>query len=213
VVGAAVTSLDLSVIDQATAYKLMVSSIAPRPIAFISTRNAAGVGNLAPFSFFNGVASDPATLMFAITRNGDGSKKDTLRNIEETKQFVVNSVEENIAEAMNQASALYPYGVDEMAKVGLTPLPSLKVAPPRVAESAIHFECELYDSLEVGEGGRGSSVIIVGRILMMHFSERVLLDGKFIPEEFKPISRLGGPNYARLGKLFTLKRPTTPSAG
>src|SRR5690349_10987328 len=120
-------SLDFDSLPGATRYKIMIGAVVPRPIAFVSTINSAGTGNLAPFSFFNAVSSDPPCLAFSITRKRDGSKKDTLRNIEETRGFVVNTVSEWMADPMNQSSADYPYGVDEMAKVGLTALPSTRV--------------------------------------------------------------------------------------
>ena len=188
-------------------YKLLIGAIVPRPIAFISTVSEKGIGNLAPFSFFNGVSSNPPALMIAITRKKDGTKKDTLRNIEATRQFVVNSVSEWIAEPMNLCSAEYPYGVDEMAKVGLTPIPSIRVRPPRIKEAALHFECELYDSMEVGDGGEGSSTLIVGKILMIHAHAAAFQNGKLILDELKPISRLSGTSYGHTSEVFDLPRP------
>lgn len=188
-------------------YKLMIGSIVPRPIAFISTVNSDGIGNLAPFSFFNGVASNPPALMLAFTRKSDGTKKDTLRNIETTKQFVINCVNEDLVEPMNACSADYPYGVDEMLKVGLTPLQSIQVRPPRVAESPVQLECELYDTLEVGDGSEGSSTIVVGKILLMHVMGNVLHDNKIKIDLLKPVARLGGIGYAKVTDTFNLARP------
>jgi len=200
-------SLDPTQIGSPSTYKLMIGMIVPRPIAFISTVSPEGVGNLAPFSFFNGVSSNPPAVMIAITRKKGGEKKDTLRNIEATRQFVVNSVNEWIVEPMNQCSANYPYGVDEMEKVGLTPLPSQRVKPPRVKESAIHLECELYDTLEVGDGSEGSSTIVVGKIVMVHVHTPAYKDGKIILEVLKPISRLAGASYGHTTGVFDLPRP------
>lgn len=188
-------------------YKLMIGAIAPRPIAFISTVNSEGVGNLAPYSFFNGVSSNPAAVMIAFTRKKGGGKKDSLLNIEATKHFVVNSVNEWLVEHMNQCSAEYPHGVDEMQKVGLTPIASERVKPPRVKEAGFQLECELYKTLEVGDGSEGSSTIVVGKILMIHVHEPAYKDGKILLSELKPISRLGGISYGKLGETFEIPRP------
>jgi flavin reductase (DIM6/NTAB) family NADH-FMN oxidoreductase RutF len=200
-------SLDLATMSPPAIYKLMIGTIVPRPIAFVSTVSAAGVGNLAPFSFFNGVSSDPPCVVISITRKNDGSKKDTLRNIEETRQFVVNTVSDWMVEPMNQCSGEYPYGVDEMQKVGLTPLPSAKVSANRVKESAIHLECELVQTVEIGNGNVGSATLVIGRIVMMHFREDVYEDGKVNIENLKPVARLAGAKYALLGEIFELARP------
>ncbi len=200
-------SLDPQQIGTTSTYKLLIGAIVPRPIAFVSTVSPEGKGNLAPFSFFNGVSSNPPAVMIAITRKKNGEKKDTLLNIEATRQFVVNIVSEGIVEPMNQCSAEYPYGVDEMLKVGLTPLPSEKVKPARVKESAIHFECELYNTLEVGDGSEGSSTIVIGKILQVHVRAEVYQDGKILIDELKPISRLGGPSYGKTTDIFNLPRP------
>ncbi|OFZ18527.1 MAG: hypothetical protein A2X94_00755 [Bdellovibrionales bacterium GWB1_55_8] len=188
-------------------YKLLIGAIVPRPIAFISTVSPEGKGNLAPFSFFNGVSSDPPCIMVAITRKPDGGKKDTLRNIEATRQFVVNSVSEWMAEPMNYCSADFPYEVDEMEQVGLTPIPSLTVKPPRVKESPIHLECELYNTMEVGDGRPGSSTIVVGRIVTMHIHERAYDNGRIRIEELRPLSRLAGFSYGKTSGIFDIPRP------
>jgi flavin reductase (DIM6/NTAB) family NADH-FMN oxidoreductase RutF len=187
-------TLDPKDLGQKGMYKFMIGAIVPRPIAFVSTINATGVGNVAPFSFFNGVASNPPTLMISITRKSTGDKKDTLRNIE-------------MIGAVNQCSAEYPYGVDEMRTVGLTPLPSQKIKPPRVGESSIHFECELYKTLEVGDGSEGSATLVVGKILLIHVDQRVYQNGRIQIEPLQPISRLAGTSYGRVSDLFDLERP------
>lgn len=188
-------------------YKLLIGAVVPRPIAFVSTMNESGVGNLAPFSFFNGVSSNPPALMISIARQKNGSKKDTLLNIESTRQFVVNTVSEWLAEPMNQCSAAYPYGVDEMTKVGLTPIPSVCIKPMRVKEAAIQMECELYGSLEVGDGSEGSSTIVVGKILMIHVAKEIYRDGKILIEPLKPLARLAGASYGITGEIFDIPRP------
>ena len=200
--------LDPRVIGPQQTYKLMIGLIVPRPIAFVSTISSEGIRNLAPFSFFNGVSSNPPALVISVTRNSDGSKKDTLRNIESTGEFVVNSVNEWLLGPMNQCSGQYPYGVDEMQKVGLTPLPSETVKPFRVKESAAHFECKVYKTLEVGDGTEGSSTLIVGVIERIHIHSLAYRDGKIVLEEFKPLSRMAGNAYARVEGVFNLPRPS-----
>jgi flavin reductase (DIM6/NTAB) family NADH-FMN oxidoreductase RutF len=200
-------AIDVSTLPAPEAYRLLISGIIPRPIAFVSTRSSAGINNLAPFSFYCGVSSNPPCLAISIARKPDGSKKDTLRNIEETKQFVVNSSHEWLAEPLVHCAATYPYGVDEMEKVGLTALQSLRVLPPRVAESALHYECELYKTVEVGDGGPGSSTLVLGKILHCHVSSHLYANGRIDFANFQPLSRLGGISYAALGDVFELEIP------
>ncbi len=201
-------TLDPKQMEAKTIYKFMIGAIVPRPIAFISTLSPQRIGNLAPFSFFNGVSSNPPAVMIAITRKSNGDKKDTLLNIESTSEFVVNNVSEPIAKKMNQCSAEYPYGVDEMQKVGLTPLPSSLVRPSRVKESSVHLECKLYDTLEVGDGSEGSSTIVVGTIQMIHIDENVYQNGRILLEKLNPLCRLAGGSYGLVSEVFDLPRGT-----
>jgi flavin reductase (DIM6/NTAB) family NADH-FMN oxidoreductase RutF len=202
-----ILTLDPLELGQKGIYKFLIGAIVPRPIAFISTCNSEGIGNLAPFSFFNGVSSNPPAIMVAITRKKGGAKKDTLRNIETNGEFVVNSVNQWIVEAMNQCSAEYPYGVDEMHKVGLTPIPSHLIKPARVLESAIQMECKLYKTMEIGDGSEGSSTIIVGTIEKVHIDSAIYKDGKIQIEKLQPISRLAGASYGKTCEIFELPRP------
>lgn len=199
--------LDLSKLDTTSVYKLVIGSVVPRPIAFVSTLSAEGHGNLAPFSYFNAVSSDPPCLMVSITRKNSGEKKDTLRNIEATGEFVVNIVSEWMVAPMNHCSAEYPYGVNEMEKVGLTPVPSVLIKPPRVAESAIQMECKLEKIVEIGEAKVGASSLVIGRIALMHVHEGAYDQGRIRPGFLKPISRLGGLSYGRTTDIFELPRP------
>ncbi|MBN8548675.1 MAG: flavin reductase family protein [Deltaproteobacteria bacterium] len=205
--------LDPTKIPAKEIYKLIIGSIVPRPIAFVSTISAGGVTNLAPFSFFNGVSSNPPCVMISISNKEDGSKKDTLRNIEETKQFVVNSANEWLAEPLVHTAASFPYGVDEMSVVGLTAEPSLKVKPPRVKESAFQMECELYKTVEIGDGSAGSTTVIFGKILFMHAHESVYKDGRILFSEYKAIGRLGGFSYGRVTETFDIPVPRVGSDG
>jgi flavin reductase (DIM6/NTAB) family NADH-FMN oxidoreductase RutF len=199
------------IIDPATTprpdvYSLMIRCIAPRPIAWVSTISREGVHNLAPFSFFTGVSSKPPTILFVAGRHDDGRKKDTLVNVEATGQFVVNVVPEALAEAMNITATEYPYGISEFGKAGLTPQPSERVAPPRLKESPIHFECERHEILHVGVDAVGGGAIVVGRIVLIHVDESVLRNGKVDYELYHPIGRLGGMEYSRTRDRFTLIR-------
>jgi len=141
-------------------YGLLISVIQPRPIAWVSTVSPDGKPNLAPFSFFTGIAANPMSLCFAPVRSREGRRKDTLVNVEATRQFVVNIVNEALAQRMVQTSADYPYGVDEFEKAGLAAAPSLKVRPSRVKDSPVSLECELIQSVTLSEGPLGGSLVI-----------------------------------------------------
>lgn len=187
-------------------YSLMIRCIGPRPIAWVSTISPGGVYNLAPFSFFTGVSSSPPAICFVAGRHNDGTKKDTLVNIEANGQFVVNMVPDALAEAMNITATEYPHGVSEFDKAGLTASPSQRVAAPRLKESPIHFECERHDVLHVGEDAVGSGTIVVGRIVLIHVDESVLKDGKVDYDLYQPVGRLGGMEYSRTSDRFTMMR-------
>lgn len=180
----------------------MVESIAPRPIAWISTRAKDGSTNLAPFSFFNAVASEPPTLVVSITPNRSGADKDTLKNIRETSQWVVNLADDTLLQKLHQTSAEYPYGVSEFKEAGLTEAKSLLVNAPRVAESPIQLECKLVQLVEVGQGGRGSSTLAIGEIVAFHFNDEIFKNGHVDAEAYRPIARLGGPNYSLRGEII-----------
>ena len=138
--------LDPATLPHQEAYKLLTGSVLPRPIAWVSTINKDGVTNLAPFSFFMGVCAKPLTIAFAPMQKPNNTPKDTLINIRETKEFVVNMVSESLVKRMNQTSADYPFGISEFDQAGLTETKSIIVSPPRVLESPISLECKLqYD--------------------------------------------------------------------
>ena len=190
-------------------YKLMTGSVVPRPIGWISTLSAAGAPNLAPFSYFNAVSAAPPTLLFCLGPKDPGTPKDTLKNVRDTGEFVVNVVTEALAEAMNHTSVKAPYGEDEFALAGVTPAPSLTVRPPRVAESPIHFECRVAHIYPVGEGeSHIGSHIVVGHITHIHVDDALLIDGDKIDlGKLKPVGRLAGRGYARITDTFDLERP------
>lgn len=187
-------------------YLLLISTILPRPIAWVSTISPEGVPNLAPFSFFTGIAANPMSLCFAPVNDRNGKKKDTLVNVEATGQFVVNLVGEHSAERMNQTSAAYPYGVSEFEKAGVTALPSLKVRPPRVQESLVSMECELIQVVTLAEGALGGNLVI-GKVLHFHCEDSVWNGGKPRHQDLKNIGRMEGAWYARTSDAFELPRP------
>lgn len=193
-------------------YRHMTHLITPRPIAWVSTVDAQGRVNLAPFSFFNGVGTNPPSVMFSPVRNRQGVKKHTLLNVEQTRQFVVNIVSGKTVEVMNQTSADYDYGVSELEAAGLTPVPSQRVSPPRVAEASASLECEVFQLVPVGDGPL-SATVVIGRVLLVHVSEEVLnADHQIDPEKLDTVGRMGGALYTRTRDLFELQRPTTPGA-
>ena len=187
-------------------YKLLTGSIIPRPIAWIATIDDAGTNNLAPFSYFNMVGDDPPHVMFS-TRRDNNSNKDTLNNVLSTKQFVVNMVTEALAEQMNSTAQAVPADVDEFQMVGITPIPSSAVKPMRVKESLVQFECEMVHHYFLENHKQGGACVVIGRVVRMHFDESVLLeDYKINMETYKPIARLAGSNYSKIGEVFSIKR-------
>lgn len=193
-------------LEHIAVYKLLTGSVIPRPIGWISSISEDGINNLAPFSYFNIVGDDPPHVMFS-TGIGNHTQKDTLNNVLAIKQFVVNMVTEETVEQMNSTAQSVPDEVDEFELAGLTPIRSEKVKPMRVKESPVHFECELVHHYYLENHKQGGSCIIVGRIVMMHFDDDILLDNyKINLETYKPISRLAGSNYAKIGEIFSNKR-------
>lgn len=199
--------LDFSTLSPRDAYQWMTRVIVPRPIAWVSTISAEGKTNLAPFSFFQGVCAKPPTLMFVPVNNRDGSKKDTVRNIEQVPEFVVNLVSHALAAPMNETAAVLPYGESEFDKAGLATAPSLTVRPPRVAAAPAAFECKLDRIVNIGEGPMAAHVIF-GRILSLHVGDDLLgADGKPDSAKLDLVARMGGDDYATSRDLFALHRP------
>ena len=187
-------------------YKLLTGAVIPRPIGWISSLSEDGINNLAPFSYFNVVGDDPPHVMFS-TGIGNHKQKDTLNNILATKQFVVNLVTEETVEQMNITAQSVTSDVDEFELAGVTPIASKKVKPMRVKESPVHFECELVHHYFLENHKQGGACILVGRIVMMHFDDTILLENyKINLETYKPIARLAGSNYAKIGEIFAVKR-------
>lgn len=186
------------------AYHLLVSVVLPRPIAWVSTVDRHGIFNLAPFSAFCLVSVEPAMVGFSVGARGDGQQKDTLRNIETTREFVVNVVEESLAEAMNITSAPYPSDVSEIKKAGLTPVKADLVQAPLLAESPINMECRLEQVLTFGKTATTDSFII-GEILLVHVRDELYSDGEVKVSKFKAIGRLGGDMYCRIQDRFEME--------
>ena len=190
-------------------YTLMVQLITPRPIAWVSSVSEAGVTNLAPYSFFNGVGANPPTVVFCPANQRDGSPKDSLRNVLETNEFVVNVVSSDDAALMNQSSANYDSEVSEFEAIGIETLESEKVTPPRIASSRAQFECRLLQHIELGTGPSGANVVI-GEIVMLHVADSIISDGIVDPAKLDNIGRLGGKAYSKTTDRFELDRPTAP---
>jgi flavin reductase (DIM6/NTAB) family NADH-FMN oxidoreductase RutF len=199
--------IDPSQHDYADIYKLMIGIVIPRPIAFVSTIDAAGVRNLAPFSYFTACGSNPPVVCFCTAvRSEPRPHKDTLENIRATGEFVVNVVSEEIAEQMNKTSAEVPPEVDEFVLSGLTPLASDLVMPPRVAESKVQMECKLHQIVPVSDKP-GGGILVLGEVLRFHILESVLDGYKIDPGKLKAIGRMGGPTYVRTQDRFNMERP------
>jgi len=188
--------------------RLILGSVVPRPIAWVSTLSENGQPNLAPFSFFNAVCYKPPTLLFCPgVRGVDGGRKDTYYNIRATREYVINIVTEDLAERMNITATDLPSEINEFELAGLTPAASTKVKPPRVAESPVNYECRLQQIIDIGDGSVGSGWIIIGEIVHMHVADEVMLpDYKIDIHALKPIARLSGPQYARVNDVFEMKR-------
>lgn len=199
--------LDFSTLPPRDAYLWMTRVIVPRPIAWVSTISADGRTNLAPFSFFQGVCAKPPTLMFVPVNNRDGTKKDTVRNIEQVPEFVVNLVSHALAGPMNETAATLPYGESEFEKAGLATAPSIHIRPPRVAAAPAAFECQLDRIVTIGEGPLSANVVF-GRILTLHVGDELLgADGKPDSAKLDLVARMGGEDYATSRDLFSLHRP------
>lgn len=201
--------IDPANLNRREAHELLVGAILPRPIAWVSTVGQDGVYNIAPFSFFSGMSSKPAIVGFGVGSKRDGGKKDTLANIEFSRDFVINAVTDALAEAMNQTSGEYPSQIDEFQVANLTPLKSDLVKPPRVAESPVNMECRLLQILEFGEAPHVNGFII-GEVLRVHIKDEFWVDGVIKGSRLKGIGRMGEDLYCRTMDIFEMKRPRGP---
>lgn len=200
---------DLSIPEM---YQHMVSFITPRPIAWVSTISNEGIGNLAPFSFFNGVSASPPTLIFSPVNRRDGSKKDTILNIEQNGEFVVSVVSYANAQKMNLSSADFPSDDDEAAACDLETLPSKLIKPTCLKVASVNLECKLLQIVNIGEGPLAANLVI-GEIVYLHIDDSILNEkGAIDPLKLDNVGRLGGASYATTRDLFDLPRPEMPKS-
>jgi flavin reductase (DIM6/NTAB) family NADH-FMN oxidoreductase RutF len=186
--------------------RVLTGVIVPRPIAFVSSVSVSGVVNLAPFSFFNAVSSDPPTIVIGISRQSDWKEKDTLANIENTGEFVVSIVVDDIAEAMNRTAAEYPADVSEFEVAGLTPVKADVVKAPLVGESPVNMECKLMQVVPIGRKGHESGLVIA-EVVLMHIRDDIISGHRIDQQRLKPVGRLAGNMYCHTLDIFELVRP------
>ena len=188
--------------------------VTPRPIGWITSQDAAGCVNLAPFSFFNAVASDPPIVVYGAngTHEADEGDKDSLRNVRETGEFVCNLATWELRSAMNLTSTPAPPGTDEMQAIGLERLPSRLVKPPRVAGSPAHLECKLHQLVDLPPDPRNGkrNTMVVGLVVGIHIDDSFVVNGRFDTARARPIARLGYNDYAVVTEAFEMKRPGWP---
>ena len=191
-------------------HKLLLTAVAPRPIAFASTIDSRGNVNLSPFSYFNVFSSNPPILIFSPSRRvRDNSTKHTLQNSDETREVVINMVDYSIVEQMSDSSKDYPKGVNEFNETGLTEVKSLKVKPPRVLESPVSFECVVDNIISLGENG-GAGQLVIAKVVHIHVnSDLIDRNGEVDPTKVDLVARLGGDWYSRVTKesMFTISKP------
>lgn len=199
------TSVRMSDLTSLEAYNLLVATVIPRPIAFVSTISRSGIPNLAPFSFFMVGGSNPPSLIYSPTLNKLGEQKDSLRNVHESGEFVVNLVDRPMADGVNSTSIEFPAEESEWGTSGFTPAASHAVAPARVAESPVQFECRLHQIIPHGDGPYAAQYVI-GEVLLAHLHPSIAAD----PVSLRLIGRMGGPDYfdTATGELFAMRRPT-----
>ncbi len=186
-------------------YKLLIGAVVPRPIAWVSSLSPDGVRNIAPFSYFTIASHDPPMLLFCPQYRADGSVKDTQRNIAASGEFVLHIVSEALVGAMNETAAEFPPTLSEWEQARIAAVPSVLIAPPRVADAPVAFECRVEASLHVG-GATGGD-IVVGRVLLAHVRDDVYQDGYIRLDALRPVARLAGNDYARVTDTFMLPRP------
>jgi flavin reductase (DIM6/NTAB) family NADH-FMN oxidoreductase RutF len=188
-------------------YKLIISTVVPRPIAWVTSLDKDGTPNAAPYSFFNAIGNDPPIIMFSVQQNAAKSLKDTSHNILGASEFVVNLVDEALAEAMNVTSIDSPPGVDEMKLAGLAMAPSTKVKPPRIAQSPVSYECRTHSIVSFGP----NQAVIFGMIVQAHIADACVLDAQRCHVDtarMKLVGRMHGSSwYVRTGDTFEMQRP------
>ena len=200
--------IDVSQASVADVYQALIGVVTPRPIAWVTSADAEGRVNLAPFSFFNVFGANPPVVVFSPVVRRDETRKDTLRNVEATGEFVLNAAVEALAQQVNLSSKELPYGESEIDLTGLELVPSVKVRPPRLAASPTHLECKLLQILPIGKGP-SSANLVIGEVVLIHMDDAVLdAGGKVDPRKLKTFARLGGDYYCRSSDLFEMRRPS-----
>ncbi|WP_077620564.1 flavin reductase family protein [Bacillus sinesaloumensis] len=199
-------TIDPSEISERDNYKLLIGSIIPRPIAFVTSKSDLGTLNGAPFSYFNIVSSNPPLISLSIQRK-DGKMKDTARNIIEGKEFVVHIVDESNVDKINKTAASLPPNESEVELAGLTPVESSKVDVPGIKEAKIRLECKLEHSVELGDTDLSGCDLLIGKVLQFHVDEELYSNGRIDQEKLGAVSRLAGNYYAKIGDVFEIERP------
>jgi len=200
-------TVDPASTDYPSVYKLLIGSVVPRPIAFVSTVNPEGGFNLAPFSFFTVASVNPPVLVFNVARRATPHpRKDTLRNITTAREFVVNVVSEEFSDKMNLCAGEYPPEVDEFQVSGLTPIPSDLVKAPRVAESHINMECRLLYTIEMSGLTNGGNLVL-GEVIRFHIDDAFFQNYRIDPDKLRAIGRMAGNSYTRTLDRFDMIRP------
>ena len=201
--------IDFATLTEYQRYKLMASLIVPRPIALITTLGPTGVINAAPFSMFNMLGEEPPIVMVSINRLGDGGLKDTAVNIVRTKEFVVHISDEALAEKMHRCGERLPPDESELARFGMTALPSIAVAPPRIAEAPVAFECTLWETLETA-----SRQIFIGQVRWLHARDGLIDTERWRVrlQDYFPVARFGASYYVTTRDRFTLDKSDAPGA-
>ncbi|GIN93905.1 flavin reductase [Siminovitchia terrae] len=187
-------------------YKLLIGSIIPRPIAFVTTLSEDGVLNGAPFSYFNIVSSNPPMLSLSIQRSG-GKQKDTARNIIKKREFVVHMVDEQNVEKINQTAANLPSYESEIELAELTQVESTHIAVPGVKQAKIRMECMLEHSLALGDKDQPGCDLLIGKVVQFHVENDLYENGRIDARGLAAVSRLAGANYAKIGEMFEIERP------
>ena len=192
--------IDPTELDTTSVYKLLVGAVVPRPIAWVSSRSRAGVLNLAPYSFFNVASREPPMLAISIgpRTGGEAYPKDTLTNMRESQEYVINIVSMSLANAMFESSTNYPPEVDEFERAGVTPAPCVVVDTPRVAEAKISMECTVEHMLRLG-----SDTLVIGRMHHYHVDDAIISNGRIDLLQLDPVARMAG-NFSKIETLFDL---------
>lgn len=199
--------LDFNNLSALEAYRWLASTVTPRPIAWVSTLSHEGISNLAPFSFFQVISDNPPSLMINVGSRDDGSLKDTLRNVQDTGELVIQLVSFAQAEAMNASAAHLSRGISEFDHCAIASLPSMRVLPPRVAGASVAFECRLLEVQPFPRAMPNCHLIFV-EVLLAHIDDAVLNEqGRIDPQHLDLVGRLGGSQYCRTRDLFSLQRP------